>query len=323
MVRGGGSGLRRLTDDDGIESAPVWSPDGTRVALRNWRDGKDAVEVVDASGGTRIVLEESAQGDPSCFDRQALAWSPDGRALLFSAAIACNGPATLLAAPADGSTSAVALLPDDLSARFASFAPDGRRVAFVGGEPFGTPGLYVADVPSTGVLAGGLAARRIGPDLEPNVLAPIGTPRWAPDGRALAVTVGSRGIAIVPADGSQHRFLAGDGAMSPVWSPDGRRLAFQRPVAASERYQDRPCTVRTFVIDADGSNERRLDPIGDGCEFAAHWSPDGTGLLVLLITDDVFHLGFLDVDGTEAPVRLPDGAGADWQPVAAPLEPAP
>ena len=42
------------------------------------------------------------------------------------------------------------------------------------------------------------------------------------------------------------------------WSPDGQQVAFHRTVDPSEYVHDRPCTVRTWIIDADGTDERQL-----------------------------------------------------------------
>ena len=67
----------------------------------------------------------------------------------------------------------------------------------------------------------------------------------------------------------------------------------------------RPCTARIWVVDADGTNERRLDPLVEGCAPPPIWSPDGTRLASLLIVptpDDpnlAFHYGVVTVDGSE------------------------
>ena len=53
--------------------------------------------------------------------------------------------------------------------------------------------------------------------------------------------------------------------MTPSWSPDGRRIAFAATVADQSEI---------FVMDADGSNRRRLtDSPGDDAH--PHWSADG------------------------------------------------
>ena len=115
-------------------------------------------------------------------------------------------------------------------------------------------------------------------------------PQWSPDGTELAVAVGpfvhKGDIVVAKADGSGQRVLTTDQAANPTWSPDGKRIAFHRFVDVSERWHDRPCTMRVWVINADGSGERRLDPLVDGCVLPPIWSPDGTRLLSLLIVDD-------------------------------------
>ena len=151
-------------------------------------------------------------------------------------------------------------------------------------------------------------------------------PQWSPDGTELAVAIGPFGgteVIVVKADGSGQRVLATDQATNPTWSPDGKRVAFHRTVDPSEFFQERPCTMRVWVMNADGSGERQLDPLVDGCVLPPIWSPDGTRLLSLLIVGEEFHVGVLDADGGDPPVVFQQSYGASWQPVAAPLPPAP
>src|SRR5437867_1336213 len=62
---------------------------------------------------------------------------------------------------------------------------------------------------------------------------------------------------------------------SPSWSPDGKQIAFIRSVPAPNfRY-----TNDVFVMDADGSNQRRITQSGSVVFFSKlTWSPDGTKL---------------------------------------------
>jgi hypothetical protein len=83
-------------------------------------------------------------------------------------------------------------------------------------------------------------------------------------------------------------------------------------VDPSEYWNDRPCTVRTWVVDAVGTNLRQLEELGDGCIFPPTWSPDGTRLASTLIAptrDDPtlsWRLGLVTVDGNDPPLILPE-----------------
>ncbi len=83
--------------------------------------------------------------------------------------------------------------------------------------------------------------------------------------------------------------------------------------------------MRTWLVDADGSNERELGELGDGCDFGPAWSPDGTRVLGVGVDTDPsntdpypFYLSVVTVDGSEPPVHLLDTGGASWQPVVPP-----
>ena len=70
----GKSQLRRLTLE-GTSQAPVWSPDGTRIAVRSVREGKVGLFVQNANGSSpaeRLTTAEAGQDYP-------MAWSLDER----------------------------------------------------------------------------------------------------------------------------------------------------------------------------------------------------------------------------------------------------
>ena len=61
-VRADGTDLRQLTNASrafGQDQAPVWSPDGTRIAFRSYLGGKNSLEVIDAGGGNLTTLWSS------------------------------------------------------------------------------------------------------------------------------------------------------------------------------------------------------------------------------------------------------------------------
>jgi Tol biopolymer transport system component len=194
--------------------------------------------------------------------------------------------------------------------------------------------VYVIDDVSPAEAAvGGLKARRIGPDLASGLDEGMGGPYWSPDGTELLVgsaESSSQGDAIwaIQADGTGERLVVEDG-WNPRWSPDGTQIAFHRQVDPAEYWNNRPCTVRTWIVEATGANEHALEERADGCGYEPLWSPDGSRIADVLIVaapgdpDVTFHLGFRSVDDGEVTAILPDFSGGSWQPVAAPLPPAP
>jgi dipeptidyl aminopeptidase/acylaminoacyl peptidase len=73
-----GERLRQLTDGTFRDSAPVWSPDGRRIAFLSNRSGSSQIHVMWAD--TRETLQLTrVDRDPS-----ALKWSPDGTQILFT-----------------------------------------------------------------------------------------------------------------------------------------------------------------------------------------------------------------------------------------------
>jgi TolB protein len=328
-VRADGLDQRQLTRGTSTRSHPAFSPDGTHIAYRDWQNGIDSIVVTDAGGGHPITLARTPAAQEECV-RGGLAWSPDGTSLIFPTAPACGAEVDLSIVPTDGSSPATKLLAPGVTGFYPAWSPDGRRIAFLGHDAGGSPGMYVADVGPGGALAGGLQARRIAsaPNGE-GMPADLSGPRWSPDGTELVAASERNGIVILRADGSGERVLAEtpDNPMwSPDWSPDGKQIAYYRAVDTSERFNDRPCTVRTWVVDADGTDGRQLDPLGDGCDVPVSWSPDGTRLAILLLGPDPaleFRLGIITLDGSQPVVMLPDATSGSWQPVAAPLPPAP
>jgi Tol biopolymer transport system component len=105
-------------------------------------------------------------------------------------------------------------------------------------------------------------------------LTSIRGPQFDPDGyRRLLVFRDSRAgvnvnddIAVIRTDGTGFRNLTRSldaNGWGPVWSPDGRRIAYS---------SDEDGVPQIFVMDADGSNPRRLSDVWG--EYPA-WSPDG------------------------------------------------
>ncbi|HMP92135.1 MAG TPA: hypothetical protein PKD90_04635, partial [Phnomibacter sp.] len=73
-----GSNPRRLTVDEGVESTPVFSPDGSMIAFNAQYDGNNDVYVIPVAGGIPRRLTWHPGPD------LVRDWSPDGKTILFA-----------------------------------------------------------------------------------------------------------------------------------------------------------------------------------------------------------------------------------------------
>jgi len=143
-----GGEARRLVTGVGMEAAPIFSPDGSRIAFSGRYDGNVDVYVVSASGGEPKRLTYHPGADV------AVGWTPDGKNVLFDSARASySDPDQLYTVPATGG------FPTELPLTMGetgSYSPDGTHLAYVPNfrwEPFWkgyrggqTTPIYVADL---------------------------------------------------------------------------------------------------------------------------------------------------------------------------------
>jgi Tol biopolymer transport system component len=80
--------VHRLTANAAPDVAPVWSPDGTKIAFASSRDGSYDVYVMNADGSnvTRLTTNAAEDGFYAVSVNEVyygLSWSPDGTQLVF------------------------------------------------------------------------------------------------------------------------------------------------------------------------------------------------------------------------------------------------
>ena len=133
------------------------------------------------------------------------------------------------------------------------YSPDGSQIAFTGNTD-GKVGIFVMDADGRNVHPVTPLRGDEGAD----------SPSWSPDGRALAYSAHGD-IYVQEADRSETTNLTNTRDLfeaGPEWSPDGDQIAFLRGPCSA------PCrptrTADVFLMDAQGSNIRRLTETADG-----------------------------------------------------------
>src|SRR6266581_2422686 len=131
MMDADGAHPTRLTNTAADDYDPAWSPDGMKIAFVSHRDGNGEIYVMNADGSyvTRLTDDPVEDCEP--------AWSPDGGRIAFVSGCTAN-------LFPDGYGSSIYLMNTDGSnpmlltggeadvpqARFPSWSPDGREIAF-------------------------------------------------------------------------------------------------------------------------------------------------------------------------------------------------
>jgi tricorn protease len=118
-----GGDAKRLTTGTGVETDPVFSPDGSQIAFTGEYEGNVDLYVMPASGGTPKRLTYHPGPD------FAVGWTPGGKRVLFASprATAMDG-LKLFTVPPEGG------FPDEIPLPLAaegSYSPDGSHLAYV------------------------------------------------------------------------------------------------------------------------------------------------------------------------------------------------
>ncbi len=117
-----GGDARRLTTDVGIETDPVFSPNGRTIAFTGEYDGNLDVFVVPAAGGTPTRLTSHPSYDV------AVGFTPDGARVLFRSGRSSFANPRLFTVALTGGLPSEVPLPQ---AEYGAFSPDGTRIAYV------------------------------------------------------------------------------------------------------------------------------------------------------------------------------------------------
>jgi Tol biopolymer transport system component len=188
-MRADGGGQRRLTRTRSLNDAPVFSPDGTKIA---WDEDHDIWTMnVDGSGQVDITNDPAADTSPS--------WSPDGTRIVFDSDR--SGTRQIYTMLPDGT--GVTQLTTDSTNTDPDWSPDGRRIVFVS---FRTGNAEIFAMDADG-------GNQIDLTNKPSYDA---DPVWSADGTKIAFTSLRRGdfeVFTMNADGS----MQSDRTDNPAW----------------------------------------------------------------------------------------------------------
>jgi len=129
-----------------------------------------------------------------------------------------------------------------------------------------------------------------------------GRPSLSPDGQKIVFVSncdGNDDIYTMNIDGSQRQRLTTDPGNDwwPMWSPDGTQIVFD---AIRPEHSDRR---QIYVMNADGSNQRRVSNGTQGDDADASWSPDGKRITFWSTRINARHLDIYTMNANGSDVR--------------------
>jgi Tol biopolymer transport system component/predicted Ser/Thr protein kinase len=260
---------RRLTTPPNQSTAdffPAFSPDGRTVAFIR-AIGYDGYS---GSASNVYLLTVSSDFAPIGPPKQLpfdnpiadfLAWTPDGREIVFSSHSPSGSGLWRVSISGSGKPQRLASLSNSSSSP--AISKQGHRLAYAQG--FLDPNIWRAEVPDQN-------GKRNPPTNFISSSLADADPQFSPDGKRIVFTsdrssISGNQIWVCDGDGSNAKQLTSLGLLSgtPHWSPNGERVAFDSSVGGQ---------WEVYVIDANGGRPQRLttNPARDD---SPTWSRDG------------------------------------------------
>ena len=245
--------VTQLTTHPGHDSSPAWSPDGKRLSFKSKRDGTSDLYLLalDTKEITRLTDDDT--------NEMAQSWSPDGRWIAFETRR--DGNADIYVVSVDGGREARLTWHEGNDFRPSWCAGDERILIQSKHDEVYQVFSMAPDGSELTQLTEGGSHRA----------APVCGPETGRIAYVLHEDSGKSTIRVMDPDGSADMALTADSGgndLAPSWSPTERRIVF---------YSDRNGSLELFVMQADGSRQRRLEAYPTATVSAAYRLPFSEG----------------------------------------------
>jgi len=224
-----GSNYQKLTDGPN-DIWTSWSPDGSKFVHASKKENNTDIWIrgFDSAFVIQLTTDTTRDSHPD--------WSPDGSSFAF---VSKKNGLTQIYTMNTAGDNAVMLTRDSIPKDNPRWSPDGKRIAYFGNVS-GRDSIFVID--SDGNKQTGLCEGV--------------WPSWSPDGKSILFTIENEIYQMKIGDSVKTKVI--DNAYYARWSPDGKKIAFIRNTWRAD--EGWPATSAVFIVNADGTNERRVTP---------------------------------------------------------------
>lgn len=282
--------------DDDHATGPPPSERG-RIAYVSLQSGNADIFLMDGDGGNKLNITAN-----STFNESSPAWSPDGTRIAFVSDR--DGDAEIYVMTEHGRDQTNLTHAPGSSEWHPTWNPDGRKIAFLSNRS-GNWDVFIMDADGRNVR-----------NLTNNSIWVADTdPAWDPLDHGIAVTSDTEGwqdIYLVDTNTGERTPLTYHQASNcaPAWSADGSKILFSRIMGG--------LCPEIWLMDRDGSNQRRIIDLSCAHGGQPSWSPNGVWISYTSGSGpDTYEIYRADADGQNR-VNLTNSPGWDgdsaWRP---------